>query len=157
LSATYWAPRVHEEPAAAGHCVGRERVARTSIGFLSLAIASTPIVFSVASGSCCSITLPSVKTLEMEWIDLGLDVAGGVDVPVLGLRQGCRRGADSGGDHDGEYRSVNPDHGSVPPNFWEKLYLKLNCTLKMSAWKSSLKFSRRPHWSSIPDMSPGAG
>lgn len=69
MSATYWAPRVHEEPAAAGHCVGRERVARTSIGFLSLAIASTPIVFSVASGSCCSITLPSVKTLEMEWIE----------------------------------------------------------------------------------------
>ncbi len=32
-------------------------------------VASTPMVFSIASGPCSSITLAMVKTLEIDWIE----------------------------------------------------------------------------------------
>ena len=32
-------------------------------------VASTPIVFSIASGPCSSMTLAIVKTLEIDWIE----------------------------------------------------------------------------------------
>ena len=38
-----------------------------------------------------------------------------------------------------------------------KLYLNENCTLNPSLWNPSEKFSRRPHWSSPPNITFGAG
>jgi hypothetical protein len=39
-------------------------------------VASTPMVFSIASVLCSSMTSAMVKTLEIDWIEnLGLDVA----------------------------------------------------------------------------------
>ena len=43
------------------------------------------------------------------------------------------------------------------PSFHEKLYLNDKCTLKPSLRKPSEKFSRRPHWSSLPAITLGAG